>query len=207
MHYVVLVFYTTNKSPPPPYKKITNIFFIIKKGLIMLPEIAQMNGNICDFEKQFGVTFERRSATLAVSGELKSIVLQAIEWTKPEAETNKRIIGLVAGIDPSSSKCGIGAIFIVNSGSTITGFEIWDINSNVLDSGDISDDPIRYGGGPVGAEGIVDTTYHDVTVTKNQVNNTIRVQGTQDISVLWGLVDFDVCTFDITIDLNTMQPV
>ncbi|OGU38412.1 MAG: hypothetical protein A2X61_11480 [Ignavibacteria bacterium GWB2_35_12] len=80
------------------------------------------------------------------------------------------------------------------------------MNSNVLTSGNVSSGGPKYGGGPDPVTfGIVDSTQHDVTVTKS--DNTIRIRGTNDISILWGLINIDTCTFDVTIDLTTLQPV
>lgn len=171
----------------------------------MLPEIALFNGNICDIEKQFGITFSWQSAAIAIDGTNKCLHIVPNEWTKTVVAPNKRIIGLIAGLIPSLNECGLAVIVYENSGTAYTGFEIWDIDSNVLQSGSIPSGTPDYDNGP--KPDIFKSTVHDVTVSKDTVTGNIRITGTSDVSLLWGLIEFDTCTFDVTINPTTLQPV
>lgn len=173
----------------------------------MLQEISLFNGNICDFEYRFGVCFSRETALMVEYNNFKSFHLLASEWVKQTVAPNKRILSFIATIDPQANDGGFAVVVLVNDASNFNHVEIWDYNSNVLQSGPIFPTGIpKYGGGPNPAlQGIVDKSYKDVTVTKNPADNTIRIRGTIDISFLWGLFAIDLIDFDITINLTTLK--
>lgn len=171
----------------------------------MLSEIQLFNWNIIDFENQFGVVFSRETALMVEYNNSKSFHLLAIEWFKQTVVPNKRILSFIGTIDPQENNGGFAVLVLVNNGPIFDHFEIWDLNSNILQSGGLFPNGVpKYGGGPnPSVQGIVDKSYKDVTVTK--FDNRIRVQGKIDISILWGLFELDVIDFDITIDLTTLK--
>ncbi len=174
----------------------------------MLQGILDFNGNICDFEKVYGVIFSRETATEAISNGFKSYHLIANEWVKAQVAPNKRIVSFLAGIDPVSNQGSFAILVVSILGNNFSGYEIWDINSNILATGSLSNDGLKYGGGPNNQSySFIDTTYHDVKVTKDDVNHTLRIRGVKDISIIWGLFDVDLCDFDVTISLETLQPI
>jgi len=173
----------------------------------MLPEIAQINGNICDFEKVYGVTIDRETATLQTDNNMSSMFMLVNQWVIPTFYPNKRVVGLTTVTDLSTSKCGLGLFVMSFSGSVFTGYEVWDINKNVIDSGTISTKGPVYDGGPQTQAEIIRTTYKNVIITKDTTNNTFRVRATQNISFLWGLFDIDIADIDITFDATTLQPI
>jgi len=181
----------------------------------MIPEIATINSHICDFEKQFNVTFSRENASICSYNGKIILHLYAYEWTNFTVDTDKRIVSLIAVIDPVALICGIAIVVLVNSGSAFTGYEIWDINSGVIDSGDVSTGGIKYGGGPQNCNdpdtqllgGFLKTTLHDVTITINIPSpHPIHVHGTLDVSIFWGLIDIDICEFDADITSIQINP-
>lgn len=172
----------------------------------MLPEIATMNGNICNFERTFGVTFARGSAGVNWDQNLECLHFIAYEWTRPNVATNKRILSLIAGIDPSNNQGGFATIVLVNSGSTFTGYEIWDINSNVLATGNVSTSGPNYAGdsSPQILDSLVGTA-HNVSVSLNTTNKTIRIQATLDVD--FGFFSIDVYQIDVTIFYGNLFPI
>lgn len=172
----------------------------------MLSEILLFNGNICDFESKFGVCFSRETAVMVEYNNFKSFHLLASEWVKQTVAPNKRILSFIAAIDPQANDGGFAVVVLVNSGSNFDHFEIWDYNSNTLQSGSIFPEGVpKYGGGPTPSIAFIQPSQHDVTVTKNPADNTIRVRGTIDVDVLWGLFRIDIGVFDVTIDLTTLK--
>lgn len=166
----------------------------------MLPGIISLNDKICDLEKEFGVTFSRNFGKEVISGTLSTIALLAYEWVVPFVSTNKRIVGCVGVRDTTTSQGAMFAIVLVNSGSTFTGFEIWDINSTVLQTSTSVFGSNPTNTGVTNALSFIDTTYHDVTTTK-LADGYVRLQATVDVSFFWGIFDLDLMPIDITFQL------
>lgn len=145
----------------------------------MLPEIIQINGNICEFESRYGVTFSRGTAAIEESNGLKGLHLLVYEWVKQFAMPNKRIISLVAIVDPNSQNCAVATVVLVDNGANFTGYEIWDINSNVLDSGPIFSSPPTPG--PGGEQIAINPSIHDITITTE--GNKYRLRAKIDIDI------------------------
>lgn len=174
----------------------------------MLPEISLINGNICDFESKYGISFARETGTINNFNGLVSFHLLSNEWVKKTVGVNKRIVSFIAGIDVNENVGGFGVIVFENNDANFINYEIWDLNSNILSQGNISVNGPKYGGGPTPESlGIVNSTQHNVVISKDTTNNTIRIKGTNDISVLWGLINIDLCDFDVTVDLTTLKPI
>lgn len=87
--------------------------------------------------------------------------------------------------------------------NTITGFEVWDINSNVLQSSSIVFPDKPNNTGTTSKMGVVEPSYHDTTVT-DLGNGNIRIQTTRDVEFFWGLLSIDICSVDITINISQL---
>jgi len=109
--------------------------------------------------------------------------LLPMEWVKNTISSNKRIIGLVAGLVPDEEKCGLALVLMINDGSSILGFEIIDYDETILNSGNISSDDPKYDGGPK-PDAIMSPTQYIDLVVHDTSNNTIRIIGYNDISFL-----------------------
>jgi hypothetical protein len=169
----------------------------------MISEITTFNGNICDFEKQFGVTFARQTASINSSNNMYGVHLLGSEWTKKHALQNRSIISLVAGLVPNTQQCGLGVLVFVDNGSQITGYEIWDINSNVISSGSVFSGSPNYDGGSPDA---MFNATSDMTITQTDQNH-IHIHATVDLSCFWGLFDVTLVNFDVDITLSPMEPI
>jgi|GEM_PF-2777602 len=170
----------------------------------MIQEISMINGNICNFEKEFGITFSRSSAAKATDNNMVCIHLLPYERINPNVASNKRIMGFLAILDTSENKCGLGVIVYVNSLSTFTGIEIWDINSNdVLNSCSVSSGPPKYDDASAQALKLeVNPTIHSVVITVNP-GGSYRVEGTLDIEINGARLD--ICDFDVTFTPETIE--
>lgn len=163
----------------------------------MLPEISIINSYICDFESKYGVTFCRSTSAISESNGLKCLHILANEWVNEFVAPNKKAISLIAVVDPISNNFGIAMVVLNISPTAFIGYEIWDLNSNVIASGPVFPRP------PYpslqGFRLTIEPTVKNVTVTPE--GNKFRVHGTVDLEIL-GVKKIDLFDFDVFIEIK-----
>lgn len=168
----------------------------------MLAEIIQNNAMLCQFESNFNVVLNRDGAVMQIVNGVKCLNIPVLQWVVPTVATNKRMFNAFMVLEDTMPVKNVVGVVLVNSSTTFTGFEVWDMSSTVLQTSiDVfGSDPTC---DPVPPQGIFDWfskgTVNVKSATKNVGAGTITVKADNDIR-LFGFIDI-ITSKDVEFDV------